>query len=180
MQGSFPKPLKWPERETFIPSDKETINWWRIHKMKGFGCRVVNGEEVTGPVYTAFLALHSLSLVIRMSSFLPIQGGSIPQGTRSSCLQGRRRRGEVRVASCFRHFLKLRQLKIFNMPRCHILGPSTPASLPTPVPSSRNHSKAQHTVLLSPLVQDWTWNFPSVALGSLLNSSYGTVSITKL
>ena len=34
----------------------------------------------------------------------------------------RRGGGEVRVTSCFCHFLKLLRLKIFNMPRYRILG----------------------------------------------------------
>ena len=53
--GTFARKLdskKWPEQETFIPLDKETINLWRVDKIRGFARGVLNGEKVTKFAYS--------------------------------------------------------------------------------------------------------------------------------
>ena len=53
--GTFARKLdskKWPEQETFIPLDKETINLWRADKIRGFAWGVLNGEKVTKFAYS--------------------------------------------------------------------------------------------------------------------------------
>lgn len=82
---------------------------------------VVNGEKVQS-VNTDFQALNSPSLVIKMSPFLLVQGRHLSRGRFTPAFRkegpGRERGSDL----CFCCFLKLLQLKIFNMPRCLILG----------------------------------------------------------
>ena len=75
-------------------------------------------------VYTDFLAPNPLSLLIRMFSFLLIQRGYLAHGSFMTCFKEEGWRGweGPERPSCFCHFLKLLQFKIFSMLRCHISG----------------------------------------------------------
>lgn len=55
----------------------------------GLGYQI--SEDVLRFVYTGFLALDSVSLVIRLSLYLLIQGGCLSHGRFISCFQGDRR-----------------------------------------------------------------------------------------
>lgn len=87
--------------------DKETKFIKNSQDKWGLGYQT--GTEVAKVVYTAFSALTFLFLVMRISSTLLLQAGSLPQERFISCFQGEK--GGSECPSCIRCFLSNFSLK---------------------------------------------------------------------
>lgn len=98
---------------------------WRIDKIEVSGLRVVNGETVTKLLYTGFLVLNSLCLVIRIFSFfLVLQdvGSTFHMGDLSSAFREERYKGGGQNDLLASTVLSIPSADIFSMPRYYFLG----------------------------------------------------------
>ena len=99
---------KWPNQDVYISFlDQEIIICEAL--TKGQQCLgLQTNEEVTKFVYTAFLALNSLTLVIRMLSILSVQRGYLHMGDLFTTFRGKEGSQSVFLCHFFPHWLFLK------------------------------------------------------------------------